>query len=322
MAFFLTIAMIAMIQDPDSSWLIFIPKFFGGMLIGAIGGFIFGKISVILINRIKLDIDGLYPVMAMALMFMTYTITDLATGNGFLAVYVMGLILGNSTIVHKRSLMKFFDGISWLMQIVMFLTLGLLVFPSQMIKVAIPGVMISLFLILIARPIAVGLCTLPWKMQFRDRLFLSWCGLRGAVPIIFATYPLVAGIPQSRTIFNVVFFISLTSLLLQGSTIFGCARLLGLVVPAKLKPHYFVHLADTYRSELREVVVTTNSHVAGKQILEIKIPDSILVVLIDRNGRFFSPRGNTRLETNDKLYVIAENPKQVEEFAKYVAIHS
>ena len=320
MAFFLTVSLISLIQNPESSWLVLIPKFFGGMIIGAVGGFVFGKLSVWLINRIRLDIDGLYPVMAMALVFITYTVTDVVMGNGFLAVYVMGVILGNKTLVHKRSLMKFFDGISWLMQIVMFLTLGLLVFPSHMWKVAVPGVIISLFLIFIARPIAVILCTLPWKMQLRDRVFLSWCGLRGAVPIIFATYPLVAGVHHAESIFNIVFFISLTSLIFQGSTVFRCARLLGLVVPSKLKPHYFVHLADTYRSELREVVVVDNSHVVGKQILEIKIPDSILVVLIDRRGRFFSPRGNTRLELGDKLYVIAENPKQVEEFSRYVSL--
>lgn len=320
MAFFLTVSLISLIQNPESSWLMLIPKFFGGMIIGALGGFVFGKLSVWFINRIRLDIDGLYPVMAMALVFIAYTVTDAVSGNGFLAVYIMGVILGNKTIVHKSSLMKFFDGISWLMQIVMFLTLGLLVFPSKMWEIAIPGIIISLFLIFIARPVAVLLCTLPWKMQTRDRVFLSWCGLRGAVPIIFATYPLVAGVPQASTIFNIVFFISLTSLLFQGSTVFHCARLLGLVVPSKLKPHYFVHLADTYRSELREVVVTENSHVAGRQILEIKIPDSILVVLIDRRGRFFSPRGSTRLELGDKLYIIAENPKQVEEFAQYVSM--
>ena len=155
MAYFLTVSVIYLIQEPDASVLSLIPRFFKGMILGAICGYALGKAMIWIVNRIKLDIDGLYPVLILALVFFTFSFTDFIGGNGFLAVYIAAIILGNSNFLHKKSLMRFYDGQAWLMQIVMFLTLGLLVFPSQIVPIIGPGVLISLFLIFIARPVAV-----------------------------------------------------------------------------------------------------------------------------------------------------------------------
>ena len=196
MAYFLTVSVIYLIQEPEASVLSLIPRFFKGMILGAICGYALGKAMIWIVNRIKLDIDGLYPVLILALVFFTFSFTDFIGGNGFLAVYIAAIILGNSNFLHKKSLMRFYDGQAWLMQIVMFLTLGLLVFPSQIVPVIGPGVLISLFLIFIARPVAVMISLAFFRdLNIRKKLFISWVGLRGAVPIIFSTYPLIAGIP-------------------------------------------------------------------------------------------------------------------------------
>ena len=206
MAYFLTVSLIYLISEPDASLLVLIPRFFKGMILGAICGYALGKAMIWIVNRIKLDIDGLYPVLILALVFFTFSFTDFIGGNGFLAVYIAAIILGNSNFLHKKSLMRFYDGQAWLMQIVMFLTLGLLVFPSQIVPVIGPGVLISLFLIFIARPAAVLISLAFFKdLNIRKKLFISWVGLRGAVPIIFSTYPLIAGIPTAGNIFNLCF---------------------------------------------------------------------------------------------------------------------
>src|SRR5688500_3631998 len=172
----------------------------------------------------------------MAMIFFTYSLTELFGGTGFLSVYLCGLVFGNSSFLHKKSLIRFYDGQAWLMQIVMFLTLGLLAFPSKIFPVMGPGVIISLFLIFIARPAAVLISLAFFKdLNIRKKLFISWVGLRGAVPIIFSIYPLIAGIPAAPNIFNLVFFISVSSVLLQGTTLPLIAKWLHVSVPEKLK---------------------------------------------------------------------------------------
>ena len=194
MAFFLTILMVSFITGAsESPWNIF-PLFFQQMIIGGIIGIIAGKLMVWMINKIKLEHDGLYPVFVMALVLLTFSASSLVNGNGFLAVYLAALILGNSKFIHKKSLMKFFDGQAWLMQIIMFITLGLLVFPSRMVPLIGIGLLISFILIFIARPLGVYLSLLPFKMKTREVAFISWVGLRGAVPIVFATYPMLANV--------------------------------------------------------------------------------------------------------------------------------
>lgn len=228
MAYFMTTTLIFLILNPTTSIWSMILLLIQSIGLGVLMGIIFGKGGVKLINNIKLDIQGLYPVLTIAMAFLTFSTTYFIGGNGFLSVYIAALIIGNSHFINKKVQKQFLDGLAWLMQIIMFLTLGLLVFPSQIIPIMGIGIVISFFLILIARPLAVFTCLSPFKVQLKDKIFISWVGIRGAVPIIFATYPIVSGINGADMIFNIVFFITITSALLQGSTINVLARYLGL----------------------------------------------------------------------------------------------
>lgn len=228
MAYFLTTTMIFLIMNPTTtieSTIILLVK---SLSLGAILGVVFGKGMVFLTNKVSLHIPALYPVRTIALALLTFSVSYLVGGNGLISVYIAALILGNSSFAHKKTQIQFFDGIAWLMQIIMFITLGLLVFPSQIVPVIGIGLIISFFLILVARPLAVFLCLLPFKVAVKDQVFISWVGIRGAVPIILATFPIAAGLNSANMIFNIVFFITITSALLQGSTINLLARYLGL----------------------------------------------------------------------------------------------
>ena len=228
MAYFLTVTLIFMILNPETSIPSMVLSLIQSIGLGVILGVLFGKGMVELINRIKLHLEGLYPVLTIALALLTFSLTNYVGGNGYLSVYIAALILGNSEFVHKTEQIQFHDGLALLMQIIMFLALGLLVFPSQMVPVMGVGILISLFLMLVARPLAVFICLSPFKVGFKDQIFISWVGIKGAVPIILATYPIVAGINGGDMIFNIVFFITLTSALIQGSTINTAAKYLGL----------------------------------------------------------------------------------------------
>lgn len=228
MAYFMTTTLIFLILNPTTSFWSTILLLVQSIGLGVILGVIFGKGMVKFINGIKLHVQGLYPVLTIALSFLTFSVTYFVGGNGFLSVYIAALILGNSHFINKKVQIQFYDGMAWLMQIIMFLTLGLLVFPSQIVPVIGIGILVSIFLILVARPLAVFLCLSPFKVALKDKVFISWVGIRGAVPIIFATYPIVAGISSANMIFNIVFFITLTSALIQGSTIHILAKHLGL----------------------------------------------------------------------------------------------
>ena len=314
MAYFLTVSVIYLIQEPEASVLSLIPRFFKGMMLGAICGYALGKAMIWIVNRIKLDIDGLYPVLILALVFFTFSFTDFIGGNGFLAVYIAAIILGNSNFLHKKSMMRFYDGQAWLMQIVMFLTLGLLVYPSQIIPVIGPGVLISLFLIFIARPLAVMISLVFFRnLNIRKKLFISWVGLRGAVPIIFSTYPLIAGIPTANNIFNLVFFISVSSILLQGTTLSTVGKWLHVSVPEKLRRKFplDIELSENFNSELIELDIAENSPVIGKPVMELDLPKSALIVLIHRDGKYITANGATQIEPKDHLLIMADSKKTV-----------
>ena len=232
MAYIMTTTFIYLIQQPDTSFASMAWLLVRSFVLGTVAGWAFGKTSLLLINRIKLDTDGLYPVLVMATTLLTFASTDLIGGNGFLAIYISAVILGNGNFVHKRSLMQFNDGLAWLMQVVMFLMLGLLVYPSKIVPVIGIGLVISFFMILVARPLVIFILTAFSRFSLRDKIFISWGGLRGAVPIVFASYALVAGVPHADTIFNIVFFISISSVLIQGTSLPLMARWLGLDLPS------------------------------------------------------------------------------------------
>ncbi|HTE30954.1 MAG TPA: potassium/proton antiporter [Chryseolinea sp.] len=324
MAYFLTVSLIYLIADPEASMVALIPKFLKSMVLGGLVGYCFGRVMLFIINRIKLDIDGLYPVLILSLVFFTFSFTDFIGGNGFLSVYISGLILGNNNFLHKKSLIRFYDGQAWLMQIVMFLTLGLLVFPHEIVPVLGPGVLIALFLIFIARPMAVLTSLIFFKdLNIRKKLFLSWVGLRGAVPIIFATYPLLAGIHVAKDIFNLVFFISVSSVLLQGTTLPMVARWLHVSVPEKIKRKFPLdfEMKDDFRSELIELDIPATSPAIGKAVMQLDLPKNALIVLIHRDGKYITANGETEIRPFDHLLLMADTKDTVSQVFKSFSIN-
>lgn len=308
MAYVLTIAFLSLVVNQDMSVWSLIPTFFQQMILGALLGLGFGKLSKWIINKIELDFEGLYPVLAIALMFLTFSVTDFFGGNGFLAIYICAVYIGNSDIIHKKAILKMFDGISWLVEIVLFLTLGLLVFPSQILPYAGIGIFISLFLMFIARPVGVFISLVFFKMKMRRRFYISWVGLRGAVPIVFATYPLLAGIDKANAIFNIVFFISVTSVLIQGTTLTKVAEWLHVALPEKVKPLSEVEkiILDIPKSSLQEFDVLPDLKVIDKRIVDLKFPSSAFIIMIKRNDKYIRPGGSTTLQAHDVLMVLAD----------------
>jgi len=311
MAYFLTISLTAVVKEghfPAGELLLLFVK---GFIIGGAMGYSTGKLSYWLINRIRLNNQGLYPVLLMALAMFSYAATEFLGGNGFLAIYICAVILGSSNFIHKRSLIQFYDGIAWLMQIILFLALGLLVFPSRVWAVAGYGLLISAFLIFVARPIGVFGSLLFHKANRRSKLFLSWVGLRGAVPIVFATYPKIAGLAQSDMIFNLVFFIAITSVIIQGTTLPAVAKMLHLTVPgrAKRRSGSDLEFIDPTMSVREEIVLPHHSTVNGRKVVEINFPKTAKILLIVRGKDYITPVGSTVLRGEDKLLILAENDR-------------
>ncbi len=313
MAYVLTIVLTGFVVNQDAGFLSTIPFLLQQILIGGALGFVFGKIAKLVINGIKLDFEGLYIVLVIAIMFFSFSATDFVGGNGFLAVYICAIHLGNQELIQKKKFIKSFDSFAWLMQIVLFLTLGLLVFPSEIIPVIGIGLVISVFLILIARPAGVFSSLLFFKGQKRGKLFISWVGLRGAVPIVFATYPLLAGAEKAHMIFNIVFFISLTSVIIQGSTLSVVAKWLRLTIPESDKQltQTDIELTDSIKEVLTEIVLPPDCSIIGKQIVQLGLPKTTFISIIQRDSKFITPSGSTQLEAEDKLFVLTENKEDL-----------
>jgi potassium/hydrogen antiporter len=309
MAYILTIVFTGLVINQDSSLAGIVPMFLMQMIIGGLMGIIIGKLGTIVINKIQLDFEGLYIVLVIAIMFFSFSFTNFIQGNGFLAVYLCALYLGNQELMHKKKILKSFDSFAWLMQIILFLTLGLLVFPSEIIPVIGIGLIISLFIILISRPVSVFISLAPFKIQNRTKLFLSWVGLRGAVPIVFATYPLLAGAEKAHMIFNIVFFVSITSVIVQGTSLPVIAKWLKLTLPEELKKRTRTDmvLTEGIKSLLTELVIPDNGVVAGKQIVQLGLPKTTLISFILRGNNYIIPDGSTILQKNDKLFILSEN---------------
>ncbi len=309
MAYILTIVFTGLVINQNSSLAGIVPMFFMQMIIGGLLGIITGKLGTILINKIQLDFEGLYIVLVIAIMFFSFSFTNFIGGNGFLSVYLCAVFLGNQELMHKKKIIKSFDSFAWLMQIILFLTLGLLVFPSEILPFIGIGLIISVFIILISRPISVFISLAPFKIQNRTKLFLSWVGLRGAVPIVFATYPLLAGAEKAHMIFNIVFFVSITSVIIQGTSLPLVAKFMKLTLPEELKKRTLTDLAltDGIKSLLTELVISDNSLVAGKQIVQLGLPKTTLISFILRDDSYIIPNGSTILEVNDTLFILSEN---------------
>ncbi|TAK58873.1 MAG: potassium/proton antiporter, partial [Bacteroidetes bacterium] len=270
MAVFLTIGIIQIILNSSASIGGLILLFLIQMGLGALSGIIFGKGMVVFINRLKIDYEGVYPVASLAFAVLCYSATAAIGGSGFLAVYLAGLIAGNNDFVQKKSLLRFFDGLAWLSQIAMFLTLGLFVFPSHLVPVIGAGILVSLFLMFVARPLSVFISLVFSKFELREKAFISWVGLRGAVPIILATFPLIAKLPDAEMIFNLVFFIVLTSALFQAWSIPFSLRALKIDTTTETKREAPFHLPqiESVDTDLVDFFVPNNSAVIGQPIVE------------------------------------------------------
>ena len=306
MAYVLTILLISVLQAGDVGWGQSLLLFFVQMGVGALSGYLLGKLAVFIINRIDIGNKSLYSVLLLAFVLFIFAFTDFINGNGFLAVYIAGLIVGNNKLIYKKSLASFFDGLTWLFQIIMFLTLGLLVNPHELLGVTLIGLIVGIFMIVFARPISVLLCLAPFRqLSTRARLYVSWVGLRGAVPIIFATYPIVAQLEHARIIFNIVFFITILSLVIQGTTVSWVASLLGLSTETKERG-FDIDLPDEVKAKLIEMEVTSTFMAEATLLRNVQLPPDVLVMMIRRGDEYLVPRGDTEIHLGDKLLFIRQ----------------
>ena len=324
-AYVLTISLTALIISGDQPGWSLLLHFVQEMVFGGAAGFLLGKLVLYALNKIPLHIEGMYPVFLMAFVFFTFSFTDVIGGNGFLAVYIAGLVLGNNNFIHKKSIIRFYDGQAWLMQIIMFLSLGLLVFPSHILPVMGLGILISLMLIFVARPIGVFISLSFFKrIHVREKLFISWVGLRGAVPIVFAIYPLIANVEKSHIIFNLVFFISTISVMLQGTTLPIVAKWLRVIVPQNVKRKFALdlELSDSPDSELIEILLPDTSPAIGRSLVSLGFPKKAFIVMIHRQGKYIRPGGSTVIEKGDKLLILASDTNIIESVFENLGIKS
>lgn len=308
MAVFLTLGILDLLMNPGLTWLDLLVRFALQMTLGAGIGLGLGWLSALLLNRVRLDYEGLYPVLSFSLVPLVFGAAAALGGNGFLAVYLAGIVVGNRDILHRRSLMRFHDGLGWLMQIGLFLTLGLLVFPSHLPPVMGVGLFVAGVLLLVARPLAVHLCLLGSRFTWRERTLVGWAGLRGAVPIVLATFPLMAGYAESERAFNVVFFVVCVSVLLQGRSLMLVARWLGVDSPLDARPRYPLEFdrVEGLQGDTCEIEVLPGSAAEGRRVMDLGLPPDVLVLLIRRGNEFLVPRGQTELRGRDTLLVLAE----------------
>jgi cell volume regulation protein A len=305
----LTVGIITLIQTPSGSgWdlVFFLVRQFA---IGGIAGFAIAWTAVYSLKRfIKLDYEGVYSALTIALVLFTYGISNVLGGSPFLAVYILGIYMGNSDILYKRNLLRYHDNLSWMAQVLMFLCLGLLILPSRIPQTALTGIFSTLFLIFVARPVSVFASFLFFpKIGIREKLLVSWIGLRGAAPIILSTFPLLAGISRANDIFYIVFFTVIVSVLIQGTSIPAVAKLLGLYDKGRKNVKYPIELekSDKLQGELNEIEVPERAVIAGKAIRDLRLPENVLIILVYRNGLFHPANGKSIIFTGDRLLVLA-----------------
>jgi cell volume regulation protein A len=304
MAVFLTVGMIQLIQSPSMPWVYMLGMFVRQMVVGVIVGWIIAKFLTVVINRLRLEYEGLYAVLTFSLAMLSYAAAEALGGNGFLAVYMTGILLSKRDFFYKRSLIRFHGGLAWLMQIAMFVTLGLLVFPSKLVPIAGAAIATALVLFFVARPVSIFLC-LPFD-AVRERLLISWVGLRGAAPIVLATFPLLANVSNSELIFDVVFFVVLVSVLIQGTSISWISKKLGLNEPLKRKLRYPLEFEqhEGVDADLLEFMVPFAGAAVGKKLYDLGFPKDSLAVLVGRGEKFIVAKGSTVLQEGDVVLAL------------------
>jgi potassium/hydrogen antiporter len=239
---------------------------------------------------------------------LVYGATASLGGNGFLAVYLAGIVMGNTPFVHRRSLTRYHEGLSWLLQITMFLVLGLQVFPSQLLGLIPVGLLLAAFLIFVARPLSIALSLAPFPFPLREKAMVAWVGLRGAAPIVLATFPLLAGLEKANLIFNLIFFVVLVSVLLQGTTLPLVGRLLKVNIAAPLDDagNLAEDFFEQYHGDLKEFLISKESPARARRIVDLDLPLDVLLVLIKRGDVIIIPRGDITLEAGDRVLVATE----------------
>ena len=306
MAIFLTIGCIELLAGRMEMGPELLGLFASQMLVGGLVGLALGYAAVRCVNRINLDTAGLYPVLVSGFSLLTFGLAAWLGGSGFLAVYLAGIVIGNSRLVFQRGIRQFHDAAAWLAQIVMFVVLGLLSFPSRLLQVSGPALLIGAVLILLARPIAVAATLSAFRFNWREMVFLSWVGLKGAVPITLATFPLLFGTPRASLIFDVVFFVVVVSALVQGWSLPTVARLLRLEVPAKTTPPVTLEISSLRHVEgdIVDYLVGADSRAAGRLVRELALPEGVVIALIARHEEIIPPQGNTRVEAGDHVILV------------------
>ncbi len=322
MAIFLTIVLVEVLAAGETGieWTISL-EFVKQMGLGAVFGVIGGQWLAWLINRLTLE-SGLYPLLAMAGGLLTFGATSVLGGSGFLAIYLAGLMLGNRRLHAAQNILRVHDGLAWLSQIVMFLVLGLLVTPSALLKQAAGALLVAAALMLLARPLAVWLCLAPFRFPWREQLFIAWVGLRGAVPIILALFPLLAGVAQAQTFFNVAFFVVLVSLIVQGWTVAPLARLLKLEVPARLGPvqRVNIEIPERFDYEFVGYRIAPDSAMAEEGLKRLALPPHSRVTAVVRAGEPLAPERVRKLLPGDYVYLLAPGGA-IEELDRLFAAH-
>lgn len=298
-AYMLTIIILGLMSNQGYGSIV--PMLLNQIIVGILASIVLAKLSVYLLRNVMFEIEGFYPIFITAISILSYSLSEYFGGNGYLSVYITGIIIGNSKIPHKKSIFQFFDGVSWLMQILLFFLLGLLAFPSQMPSVMFKGISISIFMILIARPIATFSILSWFKVPIKEQLFISWVGIRGAASIVFAIFAVTYDVHINYDIFHIIFFIVLFSVSVQGTLIPKVARKLDLIDDDQSVLKTFNDYKENKSTKLIEFTISENSPIANKSIMDSNIPEDILVVMIKRKGDVLVPNGSTVILPGDTL---------------------
>lgn len=306
MAIFLTMGCINVLTGKMPLGVGLLGMFFLQMTVGFAVGIVGGMLAVRVVNRINLGAAGLYPVLISAFCLFIFGLAATLGGSGFLAVYIAGIVLGNSRIVFERGILLFHDAAAWLSQIIMFIVLGLLSFPSRLLDVAWQGLLIGSVLILIARPIAVVISLLPFRYRRSELAFISWVGLKGAVPITLATFPLLLGAPKASLIFDIVFFVVVLSAVVQGWSLPLAARWLGLEVPPEPRPPVTLEISSLKHvdGDIVDYTVRADSIAAGKLVRDLALPGGVVIAIIVRDAKIIPPQGNTPIHVGDHVILV------------------
>lgn len=305
-AVLLVLGFIHHLQNPDYGFWDFVGLFGQQLSIGAVVGAGIGYLFMLALREARLATAGLYPVATLAAVALAFGLADVAHGSGFLAVYLVGLVLGTANIPAKPTIAAFHEGMAWVAQLSMFLVLGLLIFPSDLEGVAFEGTVLALILVFVARPLATVLCTTPFGFSPREQVVLGWAGLRGAVPVVLATFPVIDHIPRSIEFFNIVFFVVLLSTILQGTTFEPLAKRLGVTTDDPALPRPLAESGTIRRlgAEVLEYPVTAEDAIVGLAVRDLGLPREAVVNVIVRDGQAIPPRGSTRVQAGDRLHVL------------------